>query len=82
MELLYNFIPLHILNYGTKNAGSSGTPGVLNITSVTGSPMVLFLVAGPHEDEALDMKSDFSAMHNALIVAYSIFQPGSLASWR
>lgn len=50
---------INLTSIAMKNAGGGGgTPGTLNVTSATGSPMASFLAAGPHEDEALDMRFD------------------------
>ncbi|KAK2814743.1 hypothetical protein Q7C36_023009 [Tachysurus vachellii] len=49
---------INLTSIAMKNAGSSGTPGTLNVPSATGSPMSSFLATGPHEDEALDMRFD------------------------
>ncbi|KAK3541516.1 hypothetical protein QTP86_028175 [Hemibagrus guttatus] len=49
---------INLTSIAMKNAGSSGTPGTLNVPSAAGSPMASFLAAGPHEDEALDMRFD------------------------
>lgn len=49
---------INLTSIAMKTAGGSGTPGTLNVTSAAGSPMASFLAAGPHEDEALDMRFD------------------------
>ncbi|KAI5091959.1 male-specific lethal 2-like [Silurus meridionalis] len=51
---------INLTSIAMKNPGSGGggTPGALNVTSAAGSPMASFLSAGPHEDEALDMRFD------------------------
>ncbi|TUF37120.1 E3 ubiquitin-protein ligase MSL2 [Bagarius yarrelli] len=49
---------INLTSIAMKNAGGSGTPGTLSVTSATGSPMATFLAAGPNEDEPLDMRFD------------------------
>lgn len=49
---------INLTSIAMKNASGGGTPGTLNVTSAAGSPMASFLAAGPHEEEALDMRFD------------------------